>query len=173
MAGDKTRVTIVDQNSGEGYHVILPTGVPTRQVLPALIKRPEMPATEPGAAPMRYHLALKTSDGNTCHEEDDTLAEASVAGAVLRIMPQMTAGLVEVHEVRYFSLRLTRLDGSPLFETDLVPDGLELSVHHLASMLVQQGFFTPGELSNVRIIPRTDRPPTATHTCTLRPRPRR
>ncbi len=93
MAGEKARVTIVDQIGGTETDVLLPTDIPLRQLLPALVEQLGLPSEGHEGKSVVYQLDLRTSEGGNRLAKGDTLAAAGVEdGAVMAISPEMTAG---------------------------------------------------------------------------------
>ena len=96
MAQGKAKVVILDHTGGKKAHVILPTNVSVKKLLPGLTQALKMQMEGEGGQPIRYDLALETGEEAVKLTEDETLAEAAVEdGALLRITPEMQAGTEE------------------------------------------------------------------------------
>lgn len=151
----QTRVTLVDHMSGKSYTVILPTNQPVRKMLPELVNSLHLPLQGPGGEEMQYHLTFRNNGESRQINEEETLDSAGISeDATLSITPQMTAGGTQTPGMRFFSLKLTKLDGAELFTTDFMVDWLEFPVRQFVSTLVQSGLLRPGERYDARIIPR-------------------
>jgi hypothetical protein len=117
MAGNKARVSIIDQTSGKKWSVILPTNVPVSELRAALVRQLGLTTEGPNGAPLRWDLVLETETVSIWMEEEQTLADVGVQdGAVLRLGPQgpfWPPG----DWVRRFppDLRLTLSDYTPVF----------------------------------------------------------
>jgi hypothetical protein len=100
VMSQRARVSVIDHNSGKKYTVQVPTNVTTAQLLPYLVRDLKLPAEGPGGASMNYSLTLETGeDGRVRLDENEILAEVGVQdGAILRITPDMRAGIREIDD---------------------------------------------------------------------------
>ncbi len=117
MAGDRARVSIIDQASSKKWSVILPTNVPVSQLRPALVRQLGLPTEGPNGAPLRWALVLETETRQIGIEEDQTLADVGVQdGSALRLGPQgpFWPPCEGVHQFPH-DLRLTLSEYSPMF----------------------------------------------------------
>ncbi len=93
---DRIRVAIIDQVRGTKTHAVLPSGVQLSQLMPALVQQMNLPLDRPGGGGRQeYYLTRENEAGGQGERlgENQTLAQAGIQdGAVLRILPQMTAG---------------------------------------------------------------------------------
>jgi len=85
------KVFIVHPTDGSRREAVLPDDVPMRRLLPALITKMKLPATDPGGRPTSYRIDHKAS-GRTL-ADTDTLASGGVAADdELRLRAEWTAG---------------------------------------------------------------------------------
>ncbi len=153
---DRVRVAILDQTSGKKYTVVIPSSATASQIVTNLVRQMNLPTEGTGGGTQNYYLALETQAGRTKIGDNETFAHAGVQdGAVIRIMPQMTAGVSNMGANPYFKLKIMRPDGSSIFETDFLADYFDGLIRNLASILVEKKIFHDGEPYNARILPRS------------------
>ena len=93
---ERIRVSIIDQVRGTKTQVVLPSNARVSRLVPALVQQMGLPLDrEGGGGRQEYYLVRENQQGGQGErlQEDQTLAQAGIGeGAVLRILPQMTAG---------------------------------------------------------------------------------
>lgn len=85
-------VEVWDATGNKRQTAELPDDAPVDRIMSVLIERLDLPRTSPDGQPMSYKFHHKASGKQLSDEE--TLAEAGVAeGDVLRVVPEITAGV--------------------------------------------------------------------------------
>jgi hypothetical protein len=94
---NQIEVVVIDQVRGTRATCGVPTDVPVKRLLPALVKHLGLPVEGPGGRPQEYYLAVGDPERQEALgealEDEETLAEAGIQeGAQLHIMPVMFGG---------------------------------------------------------------------------------
>ncbi len=90
----KVNVTIIDVTGNKEQEAALPADAPVRRIIAKLVQMMNLPSTGPDGQPMSYKFVHKSSGRQIADEQ--TLADAEVVdGDVLRLQPEITAGLKE------------------------------------------------------------------------------
>ena len=84
------KVIVYDPTGSKKTPVELPSDVPMRRLIPALVSKMGLPTTQ-GANPITYRLDHRASGKRL--GEDESLADAGVAvDDILSLVPEVTAG---------------------------------------------------------------------------------
>lgn len=89
----KINVTIIDATGNKQQEALLPDNAPIKKIMEVLLPKMKMPLTGPDGDPLSYKFHHKASGKQLT--ETQTLSEAGVKdGDVLRLFPEITAGLI-------------------------------------------------------------------------------
>jgi uncharacterized ubiquitin-like protein YukD len=85
-------VEIWDSTGNKRQKAELPDDAPVDKIMAVLVDRLNLPRNGPDGAPMSYKFHHKTSGRQL--QDEDTLSAAGVAnGDILRLVPEITAGI--------------------------------------------------------------------------------